>query len=228
MPGAEAALRCADKAIEIAGPGFWDREEIENEAQETPKIDPKYEKNATAHGLAHEFTLKLLPIRVSHLCLRSAFLHRGNALAALGREAEARDSYEKVFPMLEQEPRCGRLDWERNSSYVNIGNTFSRQGQYDKANERFDTAEKLGRDHIEAEEGNRIDGMGMAIVAMRARAFALRKDGREAAGKQVLKKVIEMQIQLNDENDKKRIEEEKKLEEEAAAAAAAGAQPESS
>jgi hypothetical protein len=33
-PGAEAALRCADKAIEIAGPGFWDREEIENEVRQ--------------------------------------------------------------------------------------------------------------------------------------------------------------------------------------------------
>ena len=29
--GAEDALRCADKAIEIAGPGFWDRDEIEIE-----------------------------------------------------------------------------------------------------------------------------------------------------------------------------------------------------
>ena len=29
--GAEAALRCADKAIEIAGPEFWDRDEIEIE-----------------------------------------------------------------------------------------------------------------------------------------------------------------------------------------------------
>lgn len=29
--GAEGALRCADKAIEIAGPGFWDRDEIEIE-----------------------------------------------------------------------------------------------------------------------------------------------------------------------------------------------------
>lgn len=29
--GAESALRCADKAIEIAGEGFWDRDEIEME-----------------------------------------------------------------------------------------------------------------------------------------------------------------------------------------------------
>jgi hypothetical protein len=29
--GAETALRCADKAIEVAGDGFWDRDEIEIE-----------------------------------------------------------------------------------------------------------------------------------------------------------------------------------------------------
>ena len=31
--GAEAALRCADKAIEIAGDGFWDSDEIEIEVR---------------------------------------------------------------------------------------------------------------------------------------------------------------------------------------------------
>lgn len=31
--GAEAALRCADKAIEIAGSGFWDSDEIEIEVR---------------------------------------------------------------------------------------------------------------------------------------------------------------------------------------------------
>ena len=163
--------------------------------------------------MAHEATLKLLPIRVSHLCLRSAYLHRGNALAALGREEEARESYEKVFPMLEAEPRCGRLDWERSSLYINIGNTHSRQGNFEKANEMYNIAEKLGRDHIEVEEGNRIDGMGMAIVAMRARAFALKKAGREDEGKEVLKKVIEMQLELNAENEKKKEEEAKNSEE---------------
>ena len=189
-------------------------------AEENPTIDPKHEKNATAPGLANEATLKLLPIRVSHLCLRSAYLHRGNALAALGREDEAKDSYEMVFPMLKEEPRCGRLDWERSSLYVNIGNTFSRRGDYDKANESYNIAEKLGRDHMEAEEGNRIEGMGMVIVAMRARAFALKKAGREDEGKTVLKDVIEMQIKLNAENEKKKAEEAAKATAEGEAAAA--------
>jgi len=205
--GAEAALRCADKAIEIAGDGFWDSDEIEIEAEENPVINPKHEKNATAPGLANKESLKLLPLRVSHLCLRSAYLHRGNALAALGREDEARETYLKVFPMLDPEPRCGRLDWERSSLYINIGNTYSRQGNFEKADEQYKIAERLGRDHVENVEGNKIDGMGMVIVAMRARAFALKKAGREEEGKKVLRDVIDMQLQLNAENEKKKEED---------------------
>jgi tetratricopeptide (TPR) repeat protein len=190
-------------------------------------IDPSHEKNATAPGLSHESSLKLQPIRVSQLCLRSAYLHRGNALAALGREDEARETYQKVLPMLEPEPRCGRLDWERCSILVNIGNTYSRQGDYEKANEQYTIAEKLGREHIEADEGNKVDGMGIAIVAMRARAFALKKAGREDEGKAVLKDVIAMQIELNAENEKRKAEEAAKEEEQRAKleAAAKGEDP---
>jgi tetratricopeptide (TPR) repeat protein len=166
--------------------------------------------------LAHASSLKLLPLRVSHLCLRSAYLHRGNALAALGQEDEARESYEKVFPMLDPEPRCGRLDWERSSLYVNIGNTYSRQGDYAKAEQQYMIAEKLGKDHVETAEGNKTDGMGMMIVAMRARAFALKKHLREEEGKGVMKKVIELQLELNAEKAKE--EEEKKKQAEAEAA----------
>lgn len=125
--------------------------------------------------MSHENSLKLRPIRVAELCLRSAYLHKGNALAALGREDEARETYLKVMPMLEPEPRCGRLDWERVSILVNIGNTYSRQGNYDKSNEQYTVAEALGREHISAHEGNQIDGMGIVVVSMRARAFALKK-----------------------------------------------------
>lgn len=223
--GAEAALRCADKAIEIAGDGFYDTDEIDIEAQEEPKIDPKHEKNATAPGLAHATSLKLLPIRVSHLCLRSAYLHRGNALAALGREEDARESYQKVFPMLDPEPRCGRLDWERSSLYVNIGNTFSRQGDFSKAEEQYQVAEKLGKDHVDTPEGNKTDGMGMMIVAMRARAFALKKHGREDDGKKVMKSVIELQLELNAEKAKEEEDKKKQAADAAAAAQGGGAQP---
>jgi len=205
--GGEDALRCANKAIEIASDGFWDRDDVEIEAQESPIINPDQEKNATAPGLSHDESLKLRPIRVSELCLRSAYLHKGNALAALGREDDARETYMKVMPMLEPEPRCGRLDWERVSILVNIGNTFSRQGNYEKASERFTTAEALGREHISAHEGNQIDGMGIVVVSMRARAFALKKAGREDEGKSVLKDVIKTQIELNAENDKKKVEQ---------------------
>jgi len=205
--GGEDALRCANKAIEIASDGFYDRDEIEIETQENPKIDPDFEKNATSPGLSHEESLKLRPIRVSELCLRSAYLHKGNALAALGREDEARETYMKVMPMLEPEPRCGRLDWERVSILVNIGNTYSRQGNYEKANEQYTAAEGLGREHISASEGNQIDGMGIVVVSMRARAFALKKDGREDEGKAVLRDVIKTQIELNAENEKKKAEQ---------------------
>jgi len=149
------------------------------QAEENPVIDPKHEKNATAPGLSHEQTLKLQPIRVAELCLRSAYLHRGNALAALGREEEARESYMKVMPMLDPEPRCGRLDWERVSVLVNVGNTYSRQGDYEKANEQYIITETLGREHLVAQKGNEIDGMGIVICAMRARAFALKKTGKK-------------------------------------------------
>jgi len=225
--GAKAALRCADKAIEIAGDGFWDSDEIELETQENPKIDEKYERNATSPGLGHSTSLKLLPIRVSHLCLRSAYLHRGNALAALGQEEDSRETYERVFPMLEKEPRCGRLDWERCSLYVNIGNTFSRQGDFASAEKNYAIAERLGRDHVEAVEGNKTEGMGMTVVAMRAKAFALKKAGREDEGKVKLKEVIEMQLNLNAELEKRKKaeEEEKKKEAEEAKEKAEGGAP---
>jgi tetratricopeptide (TPR) repeat protein len=194
------------------------------QAEEEPKIDPKYEKNATDAGLGHVSSLKLQPIRVSHLCLRSAYLHRGNALSALGRDDDARGSYKKVLPMLAKEPRCGRLDWERSSIYVNVGNTFSRQGNFDKANAEFDTAEKLGKDHLDAESGNKVEGMGIMIVAMRARAFALKKAGKDDEAKKRMKEVIELQLKLNLATDEQKAKQ--KVQEAAAMAAAAdGAEP---
>lgn len=182
------------------------------QTQENPNIDTNYEKNATAPGLSHETTLKLQPIRVAELCFRSAYLHRGNALSALGRADEARETYLKVMPYLEKEPRCGRLDFERCSILVNVGNTYSRQGNFEKADEYYQQAEKLGRDHLEVDEGNKIEGTGIIITAMRARAFAMKKAGREEEGKKVLKDVIAKQIELNTLNEKKKAEE-KALEE---------------
>lgn len=161
-------------------------------------------------------------MRVAHLCKRSALLQRGNALAALGRQEDARASYELVFPLVEEEPRCARVDWERFSLYINIGNTFSREGEYDLANAQFQLAEKLGSDHLSDDEGSKNDGHGMVDGAKRARAFALKKVGREDEGKAILKEVIESQIKLKMEK------EQKKKEEEAAAATEAEAKPEES
>jgi tetratricopeptide (TPR) repeat protein len=191
------------------------------QADEEPKIDPKYETNATSPGLSNESTLKLQPMRVSQLCFRSAYLHRGNALRALGRDEEARESYSKVLPMLEKEPRCGRLDWERMSIIVNIGNTYSSGGDFEKANEQYSAAEKLGKDHVEAEDGNKTEGMGIMIVAMRARAFAFKKTGKEEDGKKTMRQVLEMQVKLDAELEKKKKEEEEEAAKAEAAAAAA-------
>ena len=146
-------------------------------------------------------------MRVSHLCKRSALLQRGNALAALGRQEDARKSYEEVFPLVKDEPRCARVDWERFSLYINIGNTFSRSGDFELADEQYKLAEQLGNDHLTEEEGSKNDGSGMIDGAKRARAFALKKAGREEEGKALLKEVIASQIQLKMEKEKAKLEE---------------------
>ena len=185
-----------------------------HQADDKPVIDPKYEKNATTPGLANSTILKLLPIRVSHLCKRSALLQRGNALSAMGKDEEAIQTYKEVFPLLEGEPRCARVDWERHSLSVNIGNSHSRSGDYDTASEQYEIAEKLGQDHIEV--GNEKDGKGMVACSRRARAFALRRADRMDEAKKLLRQVLEQQIKDNLEADKKKAEE-------AAAAAAEAA-----
>jgi len=203
--GAVEALRCADKALEIAGSGFWDGDDIAIEADDEPVIDPKYEKNATTPGLANPTILKLQPIRVSHLCKRSALLQRGNALSAMGKDKEAIETYEQVFPLLEDEPRCARVDWERHSLHVNIGNSHSRGGDYDTASKQYEIAEKLGQEHVEI--GNEKDGKGMVACSRRAHAFALRRAGRMDEAKALLRQVLEQQIKDNLEADKKKAEE---------------------
>ena len=146
-------------------------------------------------------------MRVSHLCMRSALLQRGNALAAMGKEDEARETYEKVFPLLEDEPRCARVDWERHSLYVNIGNTFSRSGDFTLADEQYKIAEQLGNDHLKSEGGSENDGKGMVACAKRARAFALKKANRIDEAKAILKEVIDQQIKDNIAAEQKKKEE---------------------
>ena len=187
-----------------------------HQAEEYPIInDPKYEKNATSPGLANPTTLKLLPLRVAQLCMRSALLQRGNALAAMGREDEARETYEKVFPILEGEPRCARVDWERHSVHVNIGNTYARTGDYERADEHYKTAELLGMDHIKELGGSEDDGRSMILCAMRSRAFALKKVGKVEEAKTMMTEVIKQKI-ADDAAAAKRKEDE------AAAMAGAG------
>jgi len=212
--GAAEALRCADKAIEIAGNGFWDGDEVAIEAEDNPILDPKYERNATTPGLANPATLKLLPIRVSQLCMRSALLQRGNALAALGDEPKARETYQQVFPILEGEPRCARVDWERHSVYVNIGNTFSRSGDFDKANVQYTISEALGDDHVSEKGGSEDDGRSMILCAKRSRAFALKKVGRIDEAKALLGEVVQQKIADDAAAAQKKEEEAVKAKEE--------------
>ena len=212
--GAVDALRCADKAIEVATDGFWDRDEIAIEAEDNPVIPASnYERNATSPGLAHSSSLKYCSIRVSQLCLRSAQLQRGNCLSALGKHEEARKSYELILPLLENEPRCARVDWERHSLYVNIGNSYSRTGDFEKADEFYALAQKLGSDHLSDEaNGSRPDGKNMVMCAKRARAFALKKAGKIDEAKKLLTEVVKEAREIEIEREK--LEAEKKAEEE--------------
>lgn len=156
------------------------------------QVESKYEKNATTLGLSNPITLKLMPLRVSQLCKRSALLQCGNALAALGREEDARQRYSEVFPIIKNEPRCARIDWERHSLYVNIGNSYSRQGFFDKADAEFKVAENVGNDHVQG--GNTQDGKSMILSAKKARAFALKRCGKVDEGKALLKEVVQQQL----------------------------------
>lgn len=141
-------------------------------------------------------------------------MQRGNALAAMGKEDEAIKSYEAVFPLVEGEPRCSRIDWERHSLFVNTGNSHSRQGNFDVADAQYELAEKLGQEHIDG--GNVKDGKGMIACAKRARAFALKRAGKIDDAKKLLKEVLDQQIAEN-----KKVEEEAKAEKAKQAAAAA-------
>eukprot|EP00815_Leptocylindrus_aporus_P006383 CAMPEP_0116059822 /NCGR_PEP_ID=MMETSP0322-20121206/6035_1 /TAXON_ID=163516 /ORGANISM="Leptocylindrus danicus var. apora, Strain B651" /LENGTH=418 /DNA_ID=CAMNT_0003544297 /DNA_START=45 /DNA_END=1301 /DNA_ORIENTATION=+ len=209
--GADDAIRCLEKAIEISSDGFWDLDEIKDETIPNPTARPKDQKNATKPGLANPASLKLMPIRVSHLCLRSTWLNMGNAWAAKGDEAKSREYYEKIFPLLSEEPRCQRIDGERHALFINIGNTYVRNGDFTLADEQYKLAEKLGQEHVDAKVGSEDDGMAMVIGAWRARSKALMKVGREDEAKTLMREVIQSQIKLN------AINEEKKAKAEAAA-----------
>ena len=133
-------------------------------------------------------------------------MQRGNALAAMGKEDEAIKSYAAVFPLVEGEPRCSRIDWERHSLFVNTGNSYSRQGNFDDADAQYKLAEKLGQEHIDG--GNVKDGKGMIACAKRARAFALKRAGKMDDAKKLLKEVLDQQIAHNLEEESKKAEEE--------------------
>jgi tetratricopeptide (TPR) repeat protein len=201
--GAEDARRCAMKGIEIATSEYYDVDEMAIEGEDKPEVKA-HEKEPTYPGLVNKGLLQYMPLRVSTICLRSVYLHAGNAISALGKDDEAREQYVKSLPILEKEPRSSRLDWERSSFLVNIGNTHSRQGEYDKANEFYYKAEKLGQDQCEV--GAMVDGLGLIVVSLRARAFALKRVGKEAEGKAAMREVLSKQVELDKELVKHREE----------------------
>lgn len=204
--GAEDSMRCVDKALEVAGDGFWDRDDIMLEASDEYKPPTNFEKNATTPGLSNPTSLKHMPLRLSQLCLRSALLQKANVLAALGKEEEARNSYQLVLPLIQNEPRCSRIDWERVSLRINIGNAYARTGDFQSADEQYQLAESIGMEHLNHEHGSRKDGKLMMASVKRARAFALAKNGREEDAKAIIKELIDQQLKdiKNDvEKDKK-------------------------
>merc|ERR1712238_554957 len=92
-----------------------------------------------------------------------------------------------------------RVDWERHSLFVNIGNTHSRSGDYTSANEQFKIAENLGNDHFGKEQGSE-------------------RDGNMDEAKSLLKEVLEQQMKDNLEAEKKKAEEKEEASAKVAAA----------
>ncbi|GKY95597.1 hypothetical protein MPSEU_000521000 [Mayamaea pseudoterrestris] len=193
--GAEAAFRCAHKALQMAGNGYYDNDLILMEAEEEPK-EPKYETNATYPGLSHPTSLKYIPARASMLCKRAAYLHAGNALHAQGKYAEAREYYEKTLPLLEPEPRSCRIDWERSAALINIGDTHSREDNYELASKYYDKAEQFGKDHLVVEDGNHTEGKGIVVVTKKARAAALKRAGKEEEAKSMWREVLTLSAEF--------------------------------
>lgn len=146
---------------------------------------------------------------MAELVLRSTYVQQGNALSALGRHEEARQAYEKILPMMKNEHRCGRVDWEVSSILINIGNTYSREGNLQKALEFYAKSEQLGKDHIEDEDGNKKDGTGIVFVSKRAESFALNKAGKIDEAKAMMRTVLELKKRHEEEieKDRKRREE---------------------
>ena len=200
------------------------------QTQEKPKPST-HETDPTYPGLSNPAWKEFIPPRVASICLRSAYLHTGNALAAMGKDAEAREMYLAGFPIVDAEVRASRVDWERTSYLINIGNSYSREGNYDKADEYYKQCEKLGDEQIAND--CKADGMGIKLVALRARAFALNRNGKIDEGKEVLREVLKQQPLVHEETEKWRKEmmeadalkneEALQKQKEAAEAAAAGA-----
>ena len=234
--GAEDAVRCGKKAIAICLEDFYDIDDVSIEVswdmviplscdcrchspaqsytfvfffrflpQTREKPKPlAHENDPTYPGLSNPAWKDFIPPRVASICLRSAYLHTGNALAAMGKDAEACEMYLKGYPIIDAEHRAARVDWERVSYLINIGNAYSREGNLDKADEYYKKCEKIGDEQIAND--CKADGMGMKLVALRSRAFALNRNGKVDEGKEVLREVLKQQPIVKEETEKCRQE----------------------
>lgn len=99
------------------------------------------------------------------------------------------------------------LSVSHDSVHVNIGNTYARASEYDKADEHYKIAEKLGSDHINEVGGSDDDGRSMILCAKRSRAFALKKVGKIEEARALMTEVIQ-QKNANDATAAKKRDEE--------------------
>ena len=68
---------------------------------------------------------------------------------------------------------------------------------------------------MDIENGNKVDGLAIVQEAMRVRSFALKRAGKEDEAKNMLRKVLELQVQKDEAEKNQKATEEKMQKEEA-------------
>ncbi|GMH89366.1 hypothetical protein TrVE_jg1749 [Triparma verrucosa] len=221
--GGASALRAATLALDICGEGSWDPELVVLEADDDnniwdgPRVDTDGKKlgldrieDASQPGLANDANAKYINGRVSMLCKRSAYLQKGNALQALGRFEEARESYTTCLGLLETEIRTSRTDWERMSLNLNIGNAWLAEGNFQNAKASWAKAEAYGQEHVSHELGAKKEGKAMIAAARQCLARGYANTGEGAKAKAIVQELVEEKRGdlEEEEREKTRTEEE--------------------
>jgi hypothetical protein len=212
--GAASALRAANLALDIAGDGSWDPDLVALEANDGANVvegegvdldgaDLSGGKvpNPSTHGLSNPALCgKFVNARVGLLCKRSGLLQKGNALQALKKFGEAREAYEQTMDLLKDEVRVARVDWERHSILLNIGNTYLAEGDFETACSYYSKASDLGTEHVENELGSTKDGKNMVCGSRKALARAHKVNGNIEEAKKILGEIVaERRIAMEEE-----------------------------